>query len=259
VREWHLGGVDNELLQSFSTGHVRDLFQEAWFNLITLQQPDYETAFSCCSGRYIVADGIMMSYKLAKAHLTYPWAAPVGAPKVVGSRFGERLLIPQKALRTQLLSFCGGVRPPRKFESGSGLPRHELRDLKRQLRTQGLEFLLHLLDGHVAVEERCYVRPKVCALLAGTIARACRRFCCPRHSLQLAHIQALASVRLPRVLQVDGPPSAAHATLTSEGWHLMLHRRVSCSLTCPRQLPLASTCRRRCTRTSTLSWRRKSS
>lgn len=156
LRTWNLAGAGEDLLQRLATGHLRDVFQEAWFNFISLQRPDYDAAFSCCPADYVVADGMMLSYTIKKAFLTRPWAADASAPKVQGTRFSDRLLIAEKPVRSPLLLFCGGTPPPRALQPGSGLTPNELRELKQQLRKRGYHFLLHLLAEHVIEKERCY-------------------------------------------------------------------------------------------------------
>ena len=151
LRTWRLAGVPGELLDTMKTGHGRDMFQDAWFNLITLQDPDYSRFFSCCSGKNVIADGVMVGFKLSKVYFEHPWQAPDNAAVVDAPRFAERLLIPKLALRKALLSFCG-----------KGLERRDLAALKRCLREKGLECMLLMLeDPDVDGSERSYANAQV--------------------------------------------------------------------------------------------------
>ena len=132
---WRLAGVPGELLDTLKTGHGRDMFQEAWFNLITLHDPDYSRFFSCCSGKHVIADGLMLSFKLSRAHFEHPWQAPGKAAVVYAPSFAERLLMPKVALRKALLQYCGGALEPR-----------ELATLEGALGDEGLDCLLFLLE-----------------------------------------------------------------------------------------------------------------
>lgn len=75
LRTWGLAGVPSEMLESLKTGHGRNMLQEAWFNLITLQDPDYLGGFSCCCGQYVIADGLQLGFKLRHAYFGAPLAA----------------------------------------------------------------------------------------------------------------------------------------------------------------------------------------
>ena len=99
----------------------------------------------------MIADGLMLGFKLSKAYFEHLWQAPGDAAIVDAPRFAERLLIPELALRKALLSFCS-----------EGLERRELAALKRCLREKGLECMLLMLeDPDVDGSERSYANAKV--------------------------------------------------------------------------------------------------
>lgn len=165
VGDWRRASVERELLQTFCTGHLRSMFQEAWFNFIRLQILDFRAAFSCCGGSYIIADGMMLGYKLSKSFLERRWAPHADAPLVAAPPFSERLLIREVQLRRSLLSFCGGAPPPRKFARDSGLTEEQLEELMLRL-TDDYSYLLPLLDRHVLHKGHCFARNKArCVLL----------------------------------------------------------------------------------------------
>ena len=165
VGDWRRASMERELRQTFCTGHLRSMFQQAWFNFIRLQVLDFRAAFSCCGGSYVIADGMMLGYKLSKSFLERRWAPHADAPLVAAPPFSERLLIREVQLRRSLLSFCGGAPPPRKFARNSGLTEEQLEELMLRL-TDDYSYLLPLLDRHVLHKGHCFARNKArCVLL----------------------------------------------------------------------------------------------
>ena len=163
LRTYGLANVPTALLLGLATGHARDIFQEGWYNLITLQNLDYSKGSSCCSGKYAISDGLMLSFKLKQAYLECPWQPAEDAAVVEGTRFRDRLLIPAPALRKDLQSFCGRAPPPHKRAAGSGLEPRELRALTGRLREAGLQCLLFMLkDPKVDSSGRSYANAQVC-------------------------------------------------------------------------------------------------
>ena len=120
-----------------AAGHAEDRPRSGHFPggvLITLHDPDYSRFFSCCSVKHVIADGLMLSFKLSRVHFEHPWQAPGDAAVVYAPRFAERLLIPKVTLRKALLQYCGG-----------GLEPRDLAILEGALGDEGLDCLLFLL------------------------------------------------------------------------------------------------------------------
>ncbi|GMH34863.1 hypothetical protein BSKO_02724 [Bryopsis sp. KO-2023] len=104
-------------------GYMRDVFQNAWFDHITLPNIDYKEIMGCCEAPVVIADGIMLGYKAKRANITYSWVPLDTEEEVYGSKFQDIILLKKNATRAAVLSFA----------DGPGLSHQEHLELKREI------------------------------------------------------------------------------------------------------------------------------
>jgi hypothetical protein len=132
VQQLSLHGADSHLLTRLWAGDLfRTEFQDAWFDITTLQvcnhqtlhpissfelslQPSislhsllqdlpYHEMVNCCEPQAVVMDGIYLGYKLSKARLEEPLAAESAGSLLDGSKFKDRTLVKDVKARKLLV------------------------------------------------------------------------------------------------------------------------------------------------------------
>lgn len=147
ISRYGMAGCDMTTLYSrYGRSHLRDVFEDSWFDFITLQQCDYRQGFSCCEAPVVVSDGIMLSYALRRSRLSCLWGPSESDPIIHGSAFRDRVFLRDKKLRNLFINFAGGSACG-EYKKGSGLLYEDYGTLRSALTTLEMSYLGFLLES----------------------------------------------------------------------------------------------------------------
>ena len=122
------------------------------------QKLPYASEMACCDGSTCCADGMAMGIALSKACLSdESWRAPPDAAAVMGSRFADRVPIPNQAVRKQLQQFAAPQR--RSTVEPRGLATATLQQLCSGLRELALDCVAELCTPADAAAELLLPQP----------------------------------------------------------------------------------------------------